>query len=83
MPFLVGFLVGVLSRALLFLLSSIMHPKVKTRTRATIANSKSENIFSCFLVFGVATLEVSSATDQLKQKLDMLALVLSLIIAVF
>ena len=46
-----GFLVGVLSRTLSFLLSSIMHPKVKTKTRATIANSKSENIFfllSCF-----------------------------------
>lgn len=78
-----GFLVGVLSRALLLLLSSIMHPKVKTKTRATIANSKSENIFSCFLVFGIATIEVRSATDQLTQKLmDTLASVLTFIIAV-
>lgn len=77
-----GFLVGVLSRTLLFLLSSIMHPKVKTKTRATIANSKSENIFSCFLVFGIATIEASSATDQLTRKLDVLPFLLSCIIAV-
>ena len=46
-----------------------MHPKVKTKTRATIANSKSENIFSWFLVFGIATIEVSSATEQFTQEL--------------